>query len=137
MRKGFRAAASPAQPANLGVDRRHEDLDAETSESWGAGVVWRPSFLPRLSLEANYFDIQVDGAIQVVEAEVLLTRCAVDADPLSCATIGRTASGQISPNPRFPSEHRQHRDDGVDATLNFRTARPAPALRPVWTKTSC
>src|SRR6185503_10471769 len=27
------------------------DLDAETSESWVFGAVWRPSFLPKLSLE--------------------------------------------------------------------------------------
>ena len=42
----------------------------ESSESWGVGAVWRPE-LPaaRLSLEANYFNIKVDGAIQAIDAE--------------------------------------------------------------------
>ena len=99
----------------------NQDLDAETSESWGAGVVWRPSFLPRFSIEANYFDIQVDGAIQAIDAEVLLTRCAVDADPLSCATIGRTASGQVSQIQGFLQNIASIETDGLDLTLNFRT----------------
>ena len=85
-------------------------LDPETSESWGVGAVWRPSFLPRLSLEANYYNIRVDGAIQAIDAGTLLGRCADTGDALSCAAIDRSASGQVTADPRPPAEHRQHRD---------------------------
>jgi iron complex outermembrane receptor protein len=96
------------------------DLDAETSESWGVGAVWRPSFLPRLSLEANYFDIQVDGAIQAIDAEVLLGRCAETADPLSCAAITRSASGQVAQISGFLQNIASIETDGIDATLTWR-----------------
>ena len=96
------------------------DLDAETSESWIFGAVWRPSFLPRLSLEANYFDIQVDGAIAAIDAEVLLGRCATTADPLSCAAITRSASGQVAQIRGFLQNIASIETDGIDATLTWR-----------------
>lgn len=96
------------------------DLDAETSESWVFGAVWRPSFLPRLSLEANYFDITVDGAIQAIDAEVLLGRCAETADALSCAAISRSASGQIAQIQGFLQNIASIETDGIDATLTWR-----------------
>ncbi|HEV2865617.1 MAG TPA: TonB-dependent receptor, partial [Allosphingosinicella sp.] len=99
----------------------NEELRPETSESWVFGAVWRPSFAPRLSLEANYFDITVDGAIQAIDAEVLLGRCAVAADPLSCAAISRTASGQISQIRGFLQNIASIETNGIDATVNFRT----------------
>ncbi|HEX8641558.1 MAG TPA: TonB-dependent receptor [Allosphingosinicella sp.] len=99
----------------------NEDLQPETSESWVGGVVWRPSFAPRLSLEASYFDITVDGAIQAIDAEVLLGRCALVADPLSCAAITRTNSGQISQIQGFLQNIASIETDGLDLTLNYRS----------------
>jgi iron complex outermembrane recepter protein len=97
------------------------DLDAETSESWGVGAVWRPSFLPRFSVEANYYNIRVDGAIQAIDAEVLLGRCAETADPLSCDAITRTASGQVAAIQGFLQNIASIETDGVDVTLNYRS----------------
>ena len=114
----------------------NENLDAETSESWVVGAVWRPSFLPRLSLEANYFDIQVDGAIQAIDAEVLLGRCANERDPLSCDAISRTASGQISVIQGFLQNIASIETDGLDATLTFRTGQTgAGTFGLFWTNT--
>jgi iron complex outermembrane receptor protein len=96
------------------------DLDAESSESWGFGAVWRPSFLPRLSLEANYFNIRVDGAIQSIDAGTLLGRCANSADQLSCDAIDRTASGAISQIRGFLQNIASIETDGLDLTLIYR-----------------
>ena len=99
----------------------NEDLDAETSESWVFGAVWRPSFAPRLSIEANYFDIRVDGAIQAIDAEVLLGRCANTGDALSCDAISRTASGQVAQIRGFLQNIASIETDGFDVTLNYRS----------------
>jgi iron complex outermembrane receptor protein len=96
-------------------------LDAETSESWGFGAVWRPSFVPRLSLEANYFNIRVDGAIQAIDAEVLLNRCASTGDPLSCGAIDRSASGQVTQIRGLLQNIAGIETDGVDFSVNLRT----------------
>lgn len=99
----------------------NSDLDAETSESWGVGAVWRPSFVPRLTLEANYYNIRVDGAIQAIDAEVLLGRCANSADAFSCAAITRSASGQVTQIRGFLQNIAGIETDGIDFSLTFRT----------------
>ena len=63
----------------------NQDLAPETSESWGVGVVWQPVFLPRLSIEANYFDIRVDGAIQAIRRATTVLNCLLTSDPATCA----------------------------------------------------
>lgn len=80
----------------------NQNLVPETSESWNAGAVWSPSFLENqswtrgMTFEVNYADIELDGAIQAQNGQALLDRCAETLDLLSCNTITRTASGQVS-----------------------------------------
>ena len=99
----------------------NEALEPETSESWVVGAVWRPSFLSRVSLEVNYFDIRVDGAIQAIDATTLLGRCATTLDELSCNSITRTASGQVSQISGFLQNIASIETDGLDFTVNYRS----------------
>jgi len=115
---GSYVQANPQLPVVTGGNL---DLDPETSESWGVGAVWSPSFIPRLSLEANYFDIKVDGAIQAIDAEVLLGRCAENGDALSCAAITRSASGAVTQIRGLLQNIAGIETDGLDVTLNYRT----------------
>lgn len=115
---GSYVQANPQLPVVTGGN---QDLDPETSESWVFGAVWSPSFIPRLSLEANYFDIRVDGAIQAIDAEVLLSRCAEDGDALSCAAIDRSASGAVTQIRGLLQNIAGIETDGLDVTLNYRT----------------
>jgi iron complex outermembrane receptor protein len=85
------------------------------------GAVYSPSFIPRLSLEANYYDIVVDGAIQAIGATTLLGRCAIANDALSCAAINRTASGQITQINGILQNIASIETDGLDVVLNYRT----------------
>jgi iron complex outermembrane receptor protein len=77
-------------------------LKPETSESWNASFVWEPRALKDMSwasggsIEVAYSDIKLDDAIQALNGQTLLARCTETGDPLSCATITRTASGQVS-----------------------------------------
>jgi iron complex outermembrane receptor protein len=77
-------------------------LKPETSESWNASFVWEPRALKDMSwasggsIEVAYSDIKLNDAIQALNGQTLLARCTETGDPLSCATITRTASGQVS-----------------------------------------
>ncbi|HEU0097143.1 MAG TPA: TonB-dependent receptor [Allosphingosinicella sp.] len=115
---GSYVQANPQLPVVTGGN---QDLDPETSESWVFGAVFSPRFLPRLSIEANYFDIRVDGAIQAIDAEVLLSRCAEDGDALSCAAIDRSASGAVTQIRGLLQNIAGIETDGLDVTLNYRT----------------
>ena len=115
---GSYVQANPQLPVITGGNL---DLEPETSESWGVGAVWSPSFIPRLSLEANYFNIKVDGAIQAIDAEVLLGRCAENGDALSCAAISRSASGAVTQIQGLLQNIASIETDGLDVILNYRT----------------
>jgi iron complex outermembrane receptor protein len=111
-------------------------LAPETSESWVVGAVYSPSFVPRLSLEANYFDITVNGAIQAIDAEVLLSRCAETADALSCTAISRSASGAVTQIRGLLQNIASIETDGLDVTLNYRTGETgAGRFGLFWTNT--
>ncbi|MBV8685914.1 MAG: TonB-dependent receptor [Alphaproteobacteria bacterium] len=115
---GSYVQANPQLPVITGGNR---NLAPETSESWVVGAVYSPSFVPRLSLEANYFNIKVDGAIQAIDANVLLGRCAANGDAFSCAAITRTASGAIAQIRGLLQNIAGIATEGVDVTLNYRT----------------
>jgi iron complex outermembrane receptor protein len=57
----------------------NEDLQAETSDNTMYGVVYAPSWVDNVSwidaleVEVNYFDIEVDDAIQALDAQVQLS----------------------------------------------------------------
>ena len=114
----------------------NQNLDPETSKSWGVGMAWRPNFARRLSIEANYYNITVDGAIAAIDAEVLLGRCAQSGDPFSCAAIDRSASGQVTQIRGFLQNIASIETDGVDLTLLYRGGNgPMGTFNLTWTST--
>ncbi|MDT8758915.1 TonB-dependent receptor [Sphingomonas psychrotolerans] len=102
-------------------------LKPETAETWTAGGVYSPSwatggFASALSLEVNWYSIKLTNAIDSVPATLTLSRCAFNADPVSCASIQRTATGQVaSINARLLNLNAIE-TSGVDWTVNFRSA---------------
>jgi iron complex outermembrane receptor protein len=80
----------------------NRDLTPETSESWNLSAVYEPRWLRDTtwasggSLEVAYSDIDLDNAIQAQNGQSLLDRCAETGDAVACATITRTASGQVA-----------------------------------------
>ncbi|TGX52658.1 TonB-dependent receptor [Sphingomonas gei] len=101
-------------------------LKPETAETWTAGGVYSPSwatggFASALSLEVNWYSIKLTNAIDSVPATLSLSRCAFSADPVSCAAIRRTASGQVaSINARLLNLNAIE-TSGIDWTVNFRS----------------
>ena len=65
------------------------NLRPETSKSLVLGGVYSPRFIPRFSVELNWYKIKIDNAIQTVDAEVTLTNCVVNNDPSACALVTR------------------------------------------------
>lgn len=109
-------AVNPVPPANcaaLGVPADYvqlnpqvsvdtggnRDLQPETSETFTAGFTWDVPLsgaLERLLLEANYYDITIDGAIQAPDAQDVLDACIATLDPLFCNQVNRQPSGTIT-----------------------------------------
>ncbi|MBC7505241.1 MAG: TonB-dependent receptor, partial [Sandarakinorhabdus sp.] len=84
--------------------------------------VWaRESFASVFSLEANYYDIKVDGAIAPVDAAITLARCANAGEAASCAAISRSANGGIIRVNGLLQNIGEIRTRGVDMMLNYRS----------------
>lgn len=73
------------------------NLNPETSDSWNVGFSYVPAWGENfgLAVEFNYYDIEVDGAIAALDAQLQLTSCVNTLDPALCGPIGRSALGTI------------------------------------------
>jgi outer membrane receptor protein involved in Fe transport len=73
-------------------------LSAETSDSFTAGIIFQPSFLPGFSVSADYYDIEVESVIANVGPQAILNNCydAVDLNNSFCGQIfDRQADGSL------------------------------------------
>lgn len=76
------------------------NLQEETSDSWTAGIVLQPSFLPGFTLTADYFDITIEDAISTITLQQTFDLC-LEANDLSNPICGafspanRNSLGQI------------------------------------------
>ena len=127
---GVPASGSYTEPqgGQIGVlTGGNRNLSPETARTLLFGGVYSPAwarggFARSLSLEVNYYDIRIDGAIGSIPANVTLDRCAQNGDPLSCASITRTTNGFISAINGVLLNTGGIRTRGIDATFLMRTA---------------
>ncbi len=111
----------------LGVfSRGSTDLEPETAKTWTAGMVYSPSwardgFASALSLEVNYYNIRLKNAIDSVPATLTLRRCAFDGDPVSCAAITRTRSGNVASIDATLQNLNAINTDGIDGSFIYRS----------------
>ncbi|MXO66165.1 TonB-dependent receptor plug domain-containing protein [Altericroceibacterium endophyticum] len=72
------------------------NLQPEKADTWTAGIVLQPDVgAGRLRLSVDYYDIQLDGAISTLGAQVILNRCDEGVTEL-CDLVTRDGDGLIS-----------------------------------------
>jgi iron complex outermembrane receptor protein len=100
----------------------NENLKPETSKGWNLGAVLSPRAIPRFSIDVNYYNIKVKGAIQAIDATTTLQQCEFNNDPLACADITRSASGQVTQIRGLLQNIAAINTDGLDVNLSYHTA---------------
>jgi len=76
-------------------------LTPETSETFTTGFTWDVPFsdnwnsVDGLLVELNYYDIQIDNAIQPPDAQDVLTQCVDTLDSFFCDNIARSVNGAV------------------------------------------
>jgi iron complex outermembrane receptor protein len=81
-----------------GIASGNRNLDPEESKSWTAGFVYQPSFAPGLAISVDYYKIEIDKAITLLNPQDAAEKC-VDGATLSskyCDLITRDANHQIT-----------------------------------------
>ncbi|MDO7840959.1 TonB-dependent receptor domain-containing protein [Sphingomonas immobilis] len=109
------------------LTRGNRNLKPETSRSLLFGAVYSPAWArssgwsTQLSLEVNYYDIQVDNAIAALDANVKLNNCALLGDASACSQIIRTANGFINEIDATLDNLDSIKTRGIDATFRYRS----------------
>lgn len=80
----------------------NENLTPETSDTINLGFTWQVPFaddwngVDGLMFEVNYYDIDIDNAIQPPDAQDVLDQCIATQDPFFCDNVTRTANGTVT-----------------------------------------
>jgi len=117
-------SSSALQTTNnvVGVASGNRDLRAETAKTWTAGVVLRPSFLPRLAASFDWYDIDLSGAIRTPAPGQLADLC-VDQPTINnvfCASISRArGTGIINGYTVRPQNVAAVRAAGADVNIDY------------------
>jgi len=70
------------------------NLKLEKADTFTAGVVLRPSFIPRFNMSIDYYDIKVKGAIDTLSSTAIATACKTQ--NLLCNLIQFNPNGSIN-----------------------------------------
>ncbi|MDJ0655807.1 MAG: TonB-dependent receptor [Xanthomonadales bacterium] len=79
----------------------NENLTPETSDTFTVGFAWDVAAvdnwdgIDRLTIEANYYDIEIEDAIQAPNAQDVVNNCVRTLDDVFCNAVSRSANGQI------------------------------------------
>ena len=103
------------------------NLVPETADTINVGVVWDVPVdgwngVERFTIEGNYYDIEIEDAIQAPNAQDLLDRCTDTLEPLFCDAITRTVNGTVTRIDGVLSNIGGIETSGFDLTLSLDTA---------------
>ncbi|HZF96401.1 MAG TPA: TonB-dependent receptor [Allosphingosinicella sp.] len=104
------------------------NLEEEVGDTYTAGVVLRPRFIPRLNIAVDYYDIRIDNAIATAGGGVanILNLCFFtiqNANSAICQLISRDPSGVISGPPNVVSANNANLSSittkGIDFQVDY------------------
>jgi len=114
----------PAHQYN-GLQGGNPNLKPETADTWTAGVVWQPPFVPGLNLTADFFDIDVTDYISNIGADTIIKNCISGQNPEFCALVHRDSVGSIRSTQGFVTDTVLNQGGlhtrGFDFSAGYRT----------------
>ncbi|MDY6946969.1 MAG: TonB-dependent receptor [Pseudomonadota bacterium] len=120
----------------------NEALEPETSETINIGFAYNPtwardaSWIEQLTFDVNYYDIELDNAIQALSAQNQLTNCVNSLSPLFCDGIVRGPGGSITAFANQLTNIGRIETDGFDWTVMLTTPELGfGSLRLQWSNT--
>ncbi|HEX2764503.1 MAG TPA: TonB-dependent receptor [Allosphingosinicella sp.] len=87
-------SVNPAQQYN-GFLGGNPNLEPEIADSYTAGIVLQPRFLPRFALTVDAFDIKLRNAIGTIGFNTIMNQCITTGDPFFCSRIHRAPNGSL------------------------------------------
>ncbi|WP_407353829.1 TonB-dependent receptor domain-containing protein [Luteimonas sp. R10] len=109
----------------LSTNEGNINLESETSDSWTAGVVLTPRFIPGLALSLDYYDITIDNVIELFDNNLLLRSCYESDQPVAqndfCSRVARDQDdGEITLIRQFETNSDRLSTRGLDFAAQYR-----------------
>jgi len=106
-------------------------LKPETSDTYSAGIVLQPHWVPNLVVSVDYFNIKVKDTIGPIGEDTILAQCIATGSPTFCNSIHRDANGSLwKTNNGFVDDLNVNfgslSTKGLDIKADYR--QPLPAL---------
>lgn len=94
---GVPEGLAQTNPQLSAISAGNSELKAETSDSFTFGIVFSPdvSWASKLTFTADYYDLEIEDAVQGRSPGDLITACINTGSPEFCDSIQRTSSGRI------------------------------------------
>jgi iron complex outermembrane receptor protein len=98
---GVGPGLAQTNPQLSSVSQGNSTLTAETSDSWTAGFVWSPGFAEStnwsegITASIDFYNVEIDDAIQGLDAGEVITACVESLDPFFCDSVPRNVAGRI------------------------------------------
>jgi outer membrane receptor protein involved in Fe transport len=87
--------ANPANQYNA-LFSGNVNLTPEKADTYTAGVVLQPRWIPGLALTVDYFDIKVKNLVSALPFNGILASCALSGDPAFCDLVHRDITGSLT-----------------------------------------
>ena len=123
---GSAALRSPAGQYNF-LQGGNPDVRPEESDTISFGGIWSPTFLEGLTVSVDYFNIEVEDAIDTVPQRFTLDNCLATGDAIWCDNVNRApGSGSlwvgtngfiVATNTNIGKFERE----GIDLQINYTT----------------
>ena len=127
MTLGAPVGLAQVNPQLSAVSAGNSTLQAEESDNWTAGFVYSPSWVDGqawtdgISLSIDFYNLEIDDAIQGRDPGDLIDACVATLDPVLCAGVPRNPSGTIGLVNNQLQNIGAIEASGLDIMLNYLT----------------
>ncbi len=99
----------------------NENLEAEEADNLTLGFVYTPEFLDGFSMTLDYYDIEVENAINKPDPVTVINNCYTSAGLSSpdCARLGRNAQGNVVRFEVLNENLNTLNSEGVDFSMGY------------------
>jgi iron complex outermembrane receptor protein len=130
---------TPAQYGHIGANNAAQyngfiggnaNLKPETSNTYSAGLVVQPHWVPNLVVSLDYFNIKIKDTIGPIGEDTILGSCISTGNPIYCSAIHRDANGSLwKSNSGFVDDLNVNfgslQTRGIDIKADYRLPLPA------------
>jgi iron complex outermembrane receptor protein len=122
---GVGPGLAQTNPQLSSVSQGNSTLTAETSDSWTAGFVWSPGFADNanwvegITASIDFYNVEIDDAIQGLDAGQVITACVESLDPFFCDSVPRNVAGRIGLVDNQLQNIGAIEASGFDVALNY------------------